>query len=147
MHKGGFRRWLLLPGALAAAVLLGTACERGPSGQDDTANSPQPTESFTPEQESGTGGAGSAPQDQGAQTAPDEFNRPQQVPPTQPGQGGIGAPGHRTPEEQPTDQGGTRRFEELNGIGNERPTGEERGPRSPPKLDTGEQGGTDAPRP
>ncbi len=173
MHQGRFRR-LLLPGALAAA-LLGTACNRDQSSQpgaggelDGQANTPQSTESFTPEAEQarpsggdlpdtgsdrpGTGGSGQGRRDQGAQTSPDEFRRPQQVPPGQENRGehgatgGIGAPGHSTPEEQPTDQGGTRRFEELNGIGNERPSGEDRGPKSPPKLDEG-QPGTDTPRP
>ncbi|HZI09408.1 MAG TPA: hypothetical protein VE153_03395 [Myxococcus sp.] len=175
MHQGRFRRWLLLPGALAAAALLGTACERDQSSLPRTggeyegqANDQQSSESFkaggAPEQPSvggqpdtgsdrpGTGGSGHDQLNQGAQTSPDEFRRPQQVPPGQENRGeqgatgGIGAPGHSTPEEQPTDQGGTRRFEELNGIGNERPSGEDRGPKSPPKLDEGQQG-TDTPRP
>lgn len=160
MHQGGFRRWLLLPGALAAAALLGTACERDsrPStgGEyEGVANEQQSIESFGGEQQApATGGSGQQGQHQGAQTSPDELNRPQQVPPGQEDRqgpqgspGGIGAPGHSTPQEQPTDQGGTRQFEELNGIGNEPPSGEDQGPRSPPKIDTQGEEGTDTPRP
>ncbi len=158
MHQGGFRRWLLLPGALAAAALLGTACERGSrpntGGEyEGVANEQQSIESFGGQQQApATGGSG---QHQGAQPAPDEFNRPQQLPPGQESRtgpqgspGGIGAPGHSTPEEQPTDQGGTRQFEELNGISNEPASGEDRGSRSPPRIDVPpEQQGTDTPRP
>lgn len=177
MHKGGFRRWLLLPGALAAAALLGTACERDNSlpktgaEYEGVANEQQPTESFTPGNQQAqpkqggwedpgsnpppaTGGSGHDDEQQGANTAPDEFQRPQQVPvpgaqdPAGPqdrsgaqgSPGGIGAPGFSSPQEQPTDQGGTRQFEENSGRGNSRDQpGTEQGPRSPPKIDTEEQ--------
>nr|AYM54049.1 hypothetical protein [Pyxidicoccus fallax] len=173
MDQGRFRRWLLLPGALAAAALLGTACEREKpaprTGADyeGVANEQQPTESFRPDQQEqqpkqggwqdpgsgdvpATGGSGHDDEQQGAGTTPDEFRRPQQVPvpgqPNQPGpqdlsgaqgeQGGIGAPGFTTPREGPTDQGGTRDFEENPGTSNRsNQPGTEQGPRSPPKVD------------
>ena len=124
MDQGRFRRWLLLPGALAAAALLGTACEREKplprvgSAYEGTANDQQPLKSFGP----ATGGSG--PQDRsGAQGS----------------QGGIGGPGFTTPQEQPTDQGGTRQFEEASGTSSSTmQRGTEHGPRSPPKIDTEE---------
>jgi hypothetical protein len=178
MHPRGFRRWLLLPGALAAAALLGTACERDKplpktGGEyEGVANEQQPTDSFGPgnqqpasqlggQPEPGatpapaTGGSGVGNEQQGANTAPDEFSRPQQVPAQgtqdQPGPqdrsgaqgspGGIGAPGSTGAQEQPaTDQGGTRQFEEQGGTGNStQQPGAEQGPRSPPKVDPEEQ--------
>ncbi|MBZ4416123.1 hypothetical protein [Myxococcus sp. RHSTA-1-4] len=175
MDQGRFRRWLLLPGALAAAALLGTACEREKplprvgSDYEGVANDQQPTESFRPGQQQpqpkqggwedpgsgqpATGGAGHDDEQQGAGTTPDEFRRSQQVPSPgqedQPGpqdrsgaqgsQGGIGAPGFTTPQEQPTDQGGTRQFEESSGTSSSTmQRGTEQGPRSPPKIDTEE---------
>ena len=175
MDQGRFRRWLLLPGALAAAALLGTGCERGPKTGGDyegVANESQPTESFRPDQKEdqpkqggwedtgsdrpAMGGSGindSDDEQQGAGSTPDEFRRSQQVPVpgdedkagpqdrsgAQGSQGGIGAPGFTTPQEQPTDQGGTRRWEEQSGTGqNTMQKGTEHGPRSPPKVDTGE---------
>lgn len=175
MHHGGFRRWLLLPGALAAAALLGTGCERDkpmpkPGGAyEGIVNEQQPTESFTggqpqPHEKGGwadpgshpppaTGGSGIGTEQQGANPTPDEFRRPQQVPVqgTQEdrtgakGEPGIGAPGYSSPQEQVTDQGGTRRYEEQSGHGNSTRAepGAEQGPRSPPKVDTQEQ----APKP
>jgi len=177
MHQGGFRRGLLLSGALAAAALLGMACERERplpktgSEYEGVANEQQPTESFVPGNQPrqpkqggwedpgsnappATGGSGNVDQRQGANPAPDEFRRPQQQP--VPGQedlpgpqdrsgaqgstGGIGAPGFTTPQEQPTDQGGTRRWEEQSGTGQSTmQPGAEHGPRSPPKIDTEEQ--------
>ncbi|QSQ22647.1 hypothetical protein JY651_47370 [Pyxidicoccus parkwayensis] len=105
MHQGGFRRWLLLPGALAAAALLGTACERDrpkPGGAyEGVVNDQQPTESFVPgstppehrakdgwvdpgsklpPDTAATGGSGIGNEQQGANPTPDEFRRPQQVP-------------------------------------------------------------------
>lgn len=119
MDQGRFRRWLLLPGALAAAGLLGTACEREKplprtgSDYEGVANEAQPLESFVPDQP--------GPQDRsGAQGS----------------QGGIGAPGFTTPREGPTDQGGTRRWEENSGTSNRTmQPGAEQGPRSPPDID------------
>ncbi|MFP2907891.1 hypothetical protein ACLESD_23150 [Pyxidicoccus sp. 3LFB2] len=172
MHQGGFRRWLLLPGALVAAALLGTACERDNplpktgSEYEGNANEQQPTESFVPGTQQAqpkqggwedpgsnappaTGGSGHDDEQQGANATPDEFRRPQQLPPEgqnpNPGQGGsgtdvIGAPGFTTPQEQPTDQGGTRRWEENPGTSNRtQELGTEQGPRSPPKIDTEQQ--------
>jgi hypothetical protein len=174
MHPGGFRRWLLLPGALAAAALLGTACERDKplpktGGEyEGVANEQQPTDSFAPGSQQAqpkqggwedpgsarppaTGGSGHDDERQGANTTPDEFHRPQQVPAqgtqdqlgpqdrsgAQGSPGGIGAPGFTSPQEQPsTDQGGTRQFEEQSGQGNSTvQPGTEQGPRSPPKID------------
>nr|AYM53902.1 hypothetical protein [Corallococcus coralloides] len=103
MDQGRFRRWLLLPGALVAATLLGTACEREKplprTGGDyeGVANEAQPTESFRPDQQEqqpkqggwqdpgsdgrpATGGSGHDDEQQGAGSTPDEFRRPQQVP-------------------------------------------------------------------
>jgi hypothetical protein len=179
MAQGGFRRWLLLPGALAAAALLGTACQGEKSmpktggDYEGVANEQQPTESFRPDQQEqqpkqggwedtgsdrpAMGGSGLNDNDdeqQGANTTPDEFRRPQQVPPpgqedkagpqdrsgAQGSQGGIGAPGFSTPQEGPTDQGGTRRWEEQSGTGQSTmQPGTEQGPRSPPKIDMKEE--------
>lgn len=174
MDQGRFRRWLLLPGALAAAALLGTACEREKplpktgSDYEGVANEAQPIDSFGPGTQEpqpkqgwedpgsdrpATGGSGNIDQRQGAGTTPDEFRRPQQVPvpgqEDQPGpqdrsgaqgsQGGIGAPGFTTPQEGPTDQGGTRRWEENSGTSNRTmQPGAEQGPRSPPDIGTEE---------
>lgn len=167
MYQGGFRRWTL--GALAAVALLGPACNRdqplprtGSSKYEGVVNSQQPVESFDGSgearqgREPATGGSGTqgGTGTQGANTPPDEFQRPQQQPPpggedkpgpqdksgAQGSQGGIGAPGVSTPREQPTDQGGTRQFEEEGAQ-----QGSEEGPLSPPRPDKQEQG-KDAPR-
>ncbi len=175
MHQGGFRRWLLLPGALAAAALLGTACERDKplpktGGEyEGVANEQQPTESFVPgnqqaqPQQGGwadpgsnpppaTGGSGNDDEHQGANVTPDEARVPGQQPaPGGPdlakpqdrsgahGNPGIGAPGFTTPQEQQTDQGGLRQFEENPGGSNRTlKPGAEQSPTSPPKIDTSE---------
>jgi hypothetical protein len=125
MHQGGFRRWLLLPGALAAAALLGTGCERDNplpktgSGYEGVANEQQPTESFVPgnqqaqPQQGGwadpgsnlppaTGGSGHDDEQQGAGSTPDEFQRPQQQPPP----GGPDTPGPQDRSGAQGSQGG-----------------------------------------
>ncbi|WP_163994816.1 hypothetical protein [Pyxidicoccus caerfyrddinensis] len=128
MHPGGFRRWLLLPGALAAVALLGTACERDKplpktGGEyEGVANEQQPLESFGPANQQPASQLGGKPAT--GSTPP-------------PATGGSGT---SSPREQPsTDQGGTRQFEEQGGPGNSTvQPGTEQGPRSPPKVDTEE---------